>query len=113
MAELRARLPGLEGTKLGDEVVAMADDFAYHDPVDGSTSEHQGVRILLESGGRIVYRLSGTGTPRATLRVYLERYSRDRLAEDTQAFLGPLIAVADGLAGIRERTGRDAPSVIT
>ena len=64
-------------------------------------------------GARIVYRLSGTGTAGATLRVYLERYSRDRLDEDTQAFLAPLIATADRLAGIRERTGRDAPSVIT
>ena len=113
MAELRQKLPGLPGTRLGEETVSAADDFAYDDPVDGSRSERQGVRVMLESGARIVYRLSGTGTAGATLRVYLERYDRERLDEDTQAFLAPLIAMADGLAGIRERTGRTAPSVIT
>ncbi|HYH46737.1 MAG TPA: alpha-D-glucose phosphate-specific phosphoglucomutase, partial [Thermoanaerobaculia bacterium] len=113
MAELRAKLPGLPGTRLGEETVSAADDFAYDDPVDGSRSERQGVRVMLESGARIVYRLSGTGTAGAALRVYLERYDRERLDEDTQAFLAPLIGTADRLAGIRERSGRDAPSVIT
>lgn len=113
MDGLRGRLAGLPGTAVAGERITAADDFAYRDPVDGSTSERQGIRVLLESGGRIVYRLSGTGTAGATLRVYLERYSKDRLAEDTQAFLAPLVAAADALAGIRERTGRDGPSVIT
>lgn len=113
IGELRAKLPSLPGTALGQERIVAADDFAYDDPVDGSRSERQGIRILLESGGRIVYRLSGTGTAGATLRVYLERYSKDRLAEDSQAFLAPLIEAADRLAGIRARTGRDGPSVIT
>jgi phosphoglucomutase len=111
--ELRARLPALPGTALGADRIAAADDFAYDDPVDGSRSERQGIRILLESGGRIVYRLSGTGTAGATLRVYIERFSADRLDEGTQAFLAPLIEAADRLAGIRARTGRTAPSVIT
>ena len=110
---LRAKLPSLPGTALGQDRIVAADDFAYDDPVDGSRSAHQGLRILLESGGRIVYRLSGTGTAGATLRVYLERFSADRLAEDSQAFLAPLIEAADALAGIRARTGRAAPSVIT
>jgi phosphoglucomutase len=110
---LRAKLPTLPGTALAGDRIVAADDFAYDDPVDGSRSERQGLRILLESGARIVYRLSGTGTAGATLRVYLERYSRDRLAEDTQAFLAPLIAAADALAGIRAATGRAGPSVIT
>ena len=110
---LRARLATLPGTALAGDRIVAADDFTYDDPVDGSRSEHQGLRILLESGGRIVYRLSGTGTTGATLRVYLERYSRDRLAEDTQAFLAPLIEAADALAGIRAATGRAGPSVIT
>jgi phosphoglucomutase len=110
---LRARLPTLPGTALAGDRIVAADDFAYDDPVDGSRSERQGLRILLESGARIVYRLSGTGTAGATLRVYLERYSRDRLAEDSQAFLAPLIEAADALAGIRAATGRDGPSVIT
>jgi phosphoglucomutase len=113
MDDLRARLASLPGTRLGDETVATADDFAYRDPVDGSVSERQGIRVLLESGARIVYRLSGTGTEGATLRVYLERYARDRLAEDPQAMLAPLARIADELAEIRTRTGRMGPSVVT
>ena len=88
---------------------------ATSDPVDGSVSERQGIRILFEGGARIVYRLSGTGTEGATLRVYLEPYEPDpaRHDRDTQAALRPLIRIADQLAQIRERTGRAAPSVIT
>ncbi len=71
---LRARLPDLPGTRVGDLVVAAADDFAYHDPVDGSTSHRQGLRVLFEGGSRVVFRLSGTGTSGATLRVYIERF---------------------------------------
>jgi phosphoglucomutase len=112
---LRARLPDLPGTKVGDLVVAAADDFAYHDPVDGSTSLRQGLRVLFEGGSRVVFRLSGTGTSGATLRVYIERYAPGPggLGQDTQAALAPLIAAAETLAGIRARTGRDAPDVIT
>jgi phosphoglucomutase len=115
IAALRERLPRLRAERLGDLVVEHADDFSYVDPVDGSVSERQGLRILFEGGGRIVYRLSGTGTEGATLRVYLEAYEPDpsRHDRDTQVALQPLIRIADQLAEIRARTGRAAPSVIT
>jgi phosphoglucomutase len=115
MAALRERLPQLPGERFGGLVVRQADDFSYEDPVDGSLSEGQGVRILFEDGARIVYRLSGTGTAGATLRVYLEAYEPDpaRHDQDPQAALRPLIELADRIAAIRERTGRSAPSVIT
>jgi phosphoglucomutase len=115
IAALRERLPRLRAERLGDLVVEHADDFSYVDPVDGSVSERQGLRILFEGGARIVYRLSGTGTEGATLRVYLEAYEPDpsRHDRDTQVALQPLIRIADQLAEIRARTGRAAPSVIT
>ncbi|MBW8284849.1 MAG: alpha-D-glucose phosphate-specific phosphoglucomutase [Rhizobium sp.] len=115
MADLRARLATLPGTRIGDLVVAQADDFSYLDPVDQSVSNNQGVRILFEGGSRVVFRLSGTGTSGATLRVYIERYEPDASRHDleTQTALADLIAAAESLADIRARTGRDAPSVIT
>ncbi|MDF1586191.1 alpha-D-glucose phosphate-specific phosphoglucomutase [Marinimicrococcus flavescens] len=113
MDELRARLPELQGQKLGEETVATADDFSYTDPVDGSVSRGQGIRLLFASGARIVFRLSGTGTEGATLRVYVERYEKGRLEEDTQAFLAPLVRLAGEVAGIEARTGRRGPDVIT
>jgi phosphoglucomutase len=115
MEALRERLPRLRGDRLGDLVVEHTDDFSYRDPVDGFLSERQGIRILLEGGARIVYRLSGTGTEGATLRVYLEAYEPDpaRHDRDPQVALRPLIRIADEVARIHERTGRDAPSVIT
>jgi phosphoglucomutase len=115
IAALRERLPWLAGERPGDLMVEHADDFSYHDPVDGSVSEHQGIRILFEGGARVVYRLSGTGTEGATLRVYLETYEPDpaKHDRDTQTALQPLIRIADQLAAIGERTGRAAPSVIT
>jgi phosphoglucomutase len=113
VADLRAKLPVLPGKRLGAETVASADDFAYRDPVDGSVSERQGIRLHFESGARIVFRLSGTGTEGATLRVYLERFEPEATQEDTQAFLAPLIAIADEIAEIRKRTGRAEPDVIT
>jgi phosphoglucomutase len=115
MEALRARVAGLRGERLGDLVVRHADDFSYRDPIDGSVSERQGIRVAFEDGSRIVYRLSGTGTEGATLRVYLEAYEPDpaKHDQDPQAVLRPLIRIADQLAGIHARTGRDAPSVIT
>ncbi len=115
MQHLRDRLPRLPGTAHGGYTVARADDFAYIDPVDGSTAERQGIRVLFEDGSRIVFRLSGTGTEGATLRVYIEKYERDPAKHglDTQEALAGLIGIADGLADIRERSGRDRPTVIT
>jgi phosphoglucomutase len=115
VARLRESLATLPGQTLDGATIASADDFAYTDPVDGSVSSAQGIRIGLADGSRIVFRLSGTGTEGATLRVYLERFEPDpaRHAVETQQALAPLIALAERLAGIRERTGRDAPTVIT
>ena len=95
--------------------VTTADDFAYDDPVDGSRSTGQGLRILFEGGARIVYRLSGTGTVGATLRIYIEHYQPDpaKHALPTQEALAPLITVAAQLAELAARTGRAAPSVVT
>ncbi len=115
MAALRASLPGLPGITVEGMEIAAADDFAYTDPVDRSVSRGQGVRILFTDGARIVLRLSGTGTEGATLRLYLERYAPgpEGLDRDPQEALAPVIRAADTLAQIRERTGRNAPDVIT
>ncbi|HEY0778858.1 MAG TPA: alpha-D-glucose phosphate-specific phosphoglucomutase [Gemmatirosa sp.] len=115
MAQVRDALAALPGTTLGGRTVAAADDFAYTDPVDASVSEHQGLRVLFADGSRIVYRLSGTGTEGATLRLYVEAFEPDpaQQDEDTQAMLAPLLQAADEMAGLRARTGRDAPTVIT
>ena len=115
MAALRDRLAALPGTRIGDLEIAEADDFAYTDPTDGSVSRNQGIRILFTSGSRIVFRLSGTGTEGATLRVYLERYEPADGALDlsVETALAPLIAAAETLAGITQHTGRTAPDVIT
>ncbi|AJY44596.1 alpha-D-glucose phosphate-specific phosphoglucomutase [Martelella endophytica] len=115
MDALRDKLETLPGTTFGELTVAEADDFAYHDPVDGSVSKKQGVRIMFESGSRVVFRLSGTGTSGATLRVYLEHYEPDpaKHDQDTQETLAELIAYAEHIAGIVARTGRTEPTVIT
>jgi phosphoglucomutase len=112
---LRSRLAGLPGTSLGALKVASADDFSYLDPVDGSVSSKQGIRVLFEGGSRVVFRLSGTGTSGATVRVYIERYEPDpaKHGMETQAALADLIAAADEIAGIREHTGMNEPTVIT
>jgi phosphoglucomutase len=112
---LRDRLADLPGTLLDGKEVAYADDFAYTDPIDNSVSEHQGIRIGFVDGSRIVFRLSGTGTVGATLRVYLEAYEPDpaRQGLDPQQALAGLITIANTLAEIEDRTGRDQPDVIT
>ncbi|MBE2258690.1 MAG: alpha-D-glucose phosphate-specific phosphoglucomutase [Candidatus Accumulibacter sp.] len=112
---LRARLPQLPGS-LGNQLrIAAADDFSYTDPVDGSRSERQGIRIMLEDGSRVVFRLSGTGTEGATLRVYLERFVADASRHEvpTQEALAPLIGLAEAVAQISTITGRTAPDVIS
>lgn len=116
MAALRAQLPTLAGQQVGEGlVVAQADDFAYLDPVDGSLSSKQGVRLMFEGGSRIVFRLSGTGTEGATLRVYLERFEADPTRHDlpAQEALADLIAAAEAVASIRQHSGLSAPGVIT
>ena len=115
MANLRDQLATLPGKSFGALTVETADDFAYNDSVDQSVSKNQGIRILFVGGSRVVFRLSGTGTSGATLRVYIERFEPDAARHDidTQDALADLIAVADEIAGIKTRTGRDAPTVIT
>ena len=115
VAALREQLPSLPGRRFGALTVQTADDFAYTDPVDGSVSNRQGVRLIFVNGSRVVFRLSGTGTSGATLRVYIERYEADPSQHDldTQLALADLVRLADDLAQISQRTGRSAPSLIT
>jgi phosphoglucomutase len=115
MKALRDKLPKLKSEVFGALEVAAADDFAYHDPVDGSDSANQGLRVMFTDGSRIVYRLSGTGTAGATLRVYIERFEPDVARQDleTQAALGDLIDLSRSLARVGTYLGRETPSVIT
>ncbi len=113
LADLRRRLPELPGTEIEGVSVTTAEDFSYHDPIDGSISEHQGIRLLFADDSRIVFRLSGTGTEGATLRVYMERYETGNLFGDTQEVLAPVIARACAIADIAGRTGRAEPDVVT
>ena len=116
MDNLRAKLAQLTpGTRLHGHTVDVADDFAYTDPVDGSVSRKQGVRVVFDDGARVVFRLSGTGTEGATLRVYLETFEADPARHDVpaQRALADLIGIADELAEIAARTGRSAPTVTT
>jgi len=110
---LRESLPALAGAPLGGSRVARADDFSYTDPVDGSTTSRQGVRIFLEDGSRVVLRLSGTGTAGATLRVYLERFRDDGGGGDAEEVLAPLTRSVRDFLKLRERFGTDEPTVIT
>jgi len=115
MQDLRVKLPALPGNAMNHYTIEAADDFEYTDPVDGSHASQQGVRIMMTDGSRIVYRLSGTGTEGATLRVYLERFEPDVSQHHipTQQALAGLIAIADSVAAIAMNTGRSNPSVIT
>jgi phosphoglucomutase len=115
MQSLRERAKTLLGQTPGGARALAAEDFSYTDPVDQSVAEHQGVRLSLEGGARIVYRLSGTASAASTLRVYLELYEprADMQDRDTQAVLEHLAETASDLAGIPARLGRSRPSVIT
>jgi phosphoglucomutase len=115
VSQVYAQMPSLKGRKFGDREVAYSDDFSYTDPIDGSISERQGIRIGFTDGARIVLRLSGTGTQGATLRVYLESYEADAAKHglDAQVALADLIAIADEIANIRTLTGMNTPTVIT
>ncbi len=115
ITDLRAALPALQGQTFGKRAVTVADDFAYTDPVDGSVSARQGIRIIFDDGARVIFRLSGTGTEGATLRIYLENYEADVLQQDraAQEALSDLIALAEQLSGVRGRTGMARPTVAT
>ncbi|MEJ2214596.1 MAG: alpha-D-glucose phosphate-specific phosphoglucomutase, partial [Gammaproteobacteria bacterium] len=115
MSELENMQQGLEGKKLGNLSVSYADNFSYHDEVDGSTSSGQGLRFGFTDGSRIVFRLSGTGTVGATLRIYFERYTDNpsELNQDTQETLADLIALVEEMIDLKNRSGRDGPTVIT
>ena len=113
--DLRAALPYLPGKVSVGLLIENADDFAYTDPTDGSTSTRQGIRIAFDNGSRAVFRLSGTGTEGATLRLYVEIFEADpeRQDLDPQMVLAGVLEAANSLAGIERRTGRDTPDVIT
>ncbi len=115
MQHLEEQFSTLPGRRFGIYRVKSCDNFSYTDPVDGSVSRNQGIRILFEEGARIVYRLSGTGTEGATLRIYIESFEPDpaKQQQETQKALTPLIEIAAELAELATRTGRNAPSVIT
>jgi phosphoglucomutase len=115
MRDLRASLPSLGGTAVAGLPIAFADDFAYTDSVDGSVSQKQGVRVVLTDGSRVVFRLSGTGTEGATLRIYLERHEPDAMRQDmpAQVALQPLVALAEAVASVKAFTGMNQPSVMT
>ncbi len=115
IGRLRDRVSGLVGRQAGELSIQAADDFAYTDPVDGGVSEEQGVRIFFNDGSRAVFRLSGTGTANATLRLYCDKYETDPalLGLDTQRMLAQTLQAAGEVAGIAEFTGRTAPDVIT
>ena len=114
-AELRQKLPALAGSIVAGTRIKAADDFCYIDPVDGSRSERQGVRVILEDGSRIVFRMSGTGTEGATVRLYLERYEPDPARHEIPAgeALVSLAALAEKVARIAEISGRKVPDVIS
>ena len=115
MKQLREHTGGLGGQSFGDYTIKLADDFSYTDAVDNSTSSKQGIRLLFDNGARIVYRLSGTGTEGATLRVYIEQpeTDADKLEQDPQESLAELIRLSAAIAEIEKFTGRTAPDVIT
>ncbi|MFZ9610229.1 MAG: alpha-D-glucose phosphate-specific phosphoglucomutase [Methylococcales bacterium] len=112
---LRNQLTTLPGQTFGEYVVKYADEFCYEDSIDGSISKNQGIRIGFENGSRIVFRLSGTGTVGATLRIYIERFEADptRHNQDAQVALESLINLAEQFCEVKKRTGRSAPNVIT
>jgi phosphoglucomutase len=112
---LRRQLSRLPGKSWGDNIVKYADEFSYTDPVDNSVSANQGIRVGFSNGSRIVFRLSGTGTVGATLRIYIEKYERDitQLDQDSGQALAELVEIAELLCEVKKRTGRTEPDLIT
>lgn len=113
IATLREKVPTLGQNQFAGDTIATADDFSYVDPVDGSTTTKQGVRLLLSDGSRVVFRLSGTGTSGATLRLYVERYREDGGLGNVDEILAPLLQAAKELLRLREFSGRDEATVVT
>jgi len=115
MHELNQRLDSLPGTSVGSLRIESASNFSYTDPVDGSVTENQGIQIHFEGGSRCVFRLSGTGTEGATIRLYLERYepASGNLTLSGSDATKELAQAADSIAGITLHTGRTTPDVIT
>src|SRR5450830_982152 len=115
MAHIKAQFDILPNQAFGSYTVKTCDDFSYHDPIDGSISNNQGVRILFVDGSRIVFRLSGTGTEGATLRIYLEAFEPDSAKQnvDAQVALAEMIQIALKISQLKGKTGRDTPTVIT
>ncbi|MEO6725305.1 MAG: alpha-D-glucose phosphate-specific phosphoglucomutase [Blastocatellia bacterium] len=113
IAALRDKLPTLTGAAFAGSQIKSADDFSYTDPVDGSVSAKQGIRLLLADGSRVVCRLSGTGTEGATLRLYLERYRPDGGESEPSEVLAPLVEAVRDLIELRQYCGRDEPTIIT
>jgi phosphoglucomutase len=110
---LLERFPTLTTTQFAGETIATADNFSYTDPVDGKTTSKSGLRLILSDGSRVIFRLSGTGTVGATLRLYVERYRTDGGTEDVNEILAPLLRDAKELLRLKEFCGRDEASVIT
>jgi phosphoglucomutase len=110
---LRAKIPTLNNTQFAGETINTADDFSYTDPVDRSTSTKQGLRLLLSDNSRVIFRLSGTGTTGATLRLYVERYRNDGGTSNVDEVLAPLLKEAKELLRLKEFVGREDASVIT
>ncbi|PPD48997.1 MAG: alpha-D-glucose phosphate-specific phosphoglucomutase [Methylotenera sp.] len=115
IAHIKSQFSSLPNQKFGHYTVKLCDDFSYHDSIDGSVSNNQGIRILFTDGSRIVFRLSGTGTEGATLRIYLEAYEPDSTKHhlDAQVALAEMIQIALQISQLIEKTGRIAPTVIT
>lgn len=113
LAALREKLPTLAGKNFSGDQIKSADDFSYTDPVDGSISAKQGIRLLLSDGSRVICRLSGTGTEGATLRLYLERYRADGGSGDPNQVLAPLAQAARELLDLKQYCGREEPTIIT
>jgi phosphoglucomutase len=115
IAHIKSQFTSLPSQSFGTFKVKTCDDFSYHDPIDGSISNNQGIRILFEDGSRIVFRLSGTGTEGATIRIYLETFDPDVKNHhlDAQVALAEIIKIALKISELKERTGRDTPTVIT
>ena len=115
MDTLSAKMDGLIGQTFHGETISKADSFSYEDPIDGSVSHNQGLRVEFESGSRFVFRLSGTGTVGATLRLYLEKYEPEDgdLNQDVQTMLSPIVKIANETSDLQNIIERQQPSAVS